>query len=175
MSTSTSASASNTGSLVPPGRTPMFENSPSEKGAIFDWQLNRTWWIFFEKLAKAAAKATAAAGAGAAAVIGWDVQDSTPGLDVSDPVIPPRAMNMVSCQIRIKVTDPSTPLQIDIRNNGTSIFSTRPLIAAGTSTRAVQTFTTLAAIPTPIAVGDDVVLDIVQGGAWEVAVYLVSQ
>jgi hypothetical protein len=31
----------------------MHENSPSQPGATFDWQLNRTWWLFFEKLAKA--------------------------------------------------------------------------------------------------------------------------
>ena len=40
----------------------MFENSPSEKGATFDWQLNRTWWIFFEKLARAAAQGAGGGG-----------------------------------------------------------------------------------------------------------------
>lgn len=37
--------------MVVPGRTPMFD-AAAPKGATFDWKLNRTWWIFFEALAK---------------------------------------------------------------------------------------------------------------------------
>ena len=149
--------------MVVPGRTPMFENSPSQAGKTFDWQLNRTWWMFFEALTRLRGPS----------VIGWDVQDSTPGTDVSDPVIPISTMPIASCQIRIKATDSTHPLEINIRRNGKSVFATHPLIAAGTATRTVLSFTAFAGGKPPvIQPADDVVLDIIQGGAWQVAIYL---
>lgn len=126
----------------------------------------RTWMIFFERLNQ-----VVVTGVGDH-VIGWDLQDCTVGLDVSDPVIPIAAGSIAACYIRIKVSDPTNPLEIDIRKNGTSIFTTRPLIAAGTTTRNVQTFTGFVSDPLTVAVFDDIVIDIVQGGLWEVAVYL---
>ena len=105
--------------------------------------------------------------------IGWDVQDSTPGTDVSDPVIPPGNLRIADCRVRIKVSDIATPLEFDIRRNGTTIFSTRPVVPAGTSTRAVQTYTSLATVA--LSANDDLVLDIITGGTWQVAIYLMAE
>ena len=129
--------------------------------------LTRTWIIFFERLGRIEEITEAAAVTGH--LIGWDIQDSTVATDVSDPVIPTTAGNVARCFIRLKVSDAVNDLEIDIRNNGVSIFDTLPLIAAGTSDRDVHEFPTL---PTEIAEHDDVVIDIVQGGDWQFAVYL---
>ena len=127
--------------------------------------LTRTWIIFFERLGRIEEIETAAAGH----VIGWDIQDSTVALDVSDPVIPVTSGNVARCFIRVKMNDAANDLEIDIRNNGVSIFDTRPLIPAGAADRTVREFPTLL---TEIAEHDDVVIDIVQGGDWQFAVYL---
>lgn len=142
-----------------PIQTPFFDESGN---------LTRTWIIFFERLGRIEEIEEAAAVTGH--LIGWDIQDSTVALDVSDPVIPTVAGNIARCLIRVKVDDAVNDLEIDIRNNGTSIFDTLPLIPAGTPGRAVQEFPTMDGVT--IAVEDDVVIDIVQGGDWQFAVYL---
>ena len=153
-----------------------------EKGPDGETRLTRTWWLFFERLAMAQPGGVAqpppgggggGGGAPPAGDIGWDIQDSTPGTDVADPVIP-NNLTVTACKVRIKVTDPANPLQFDIKNNGTSIFTSLPLIAAGTSTRAVRYFTGFVTSTVPIATDDDVTLNILQGGAWQVAIYLVA-
>lgn len=144
-----------------------------------DFKLHRSWIIFFEALARRGwGDETTIIEEGAVAadfrhVIGWDLQDCAPGTDVSDPVIPVVGGRISACWIRIKVTDASNPLEIDIRKNGpsTSIFATLPLIAAGLATRDVQEFTDFS--DPLIEAQEDLVLDIVQGGDWQVAVYLV--
>lgn len=134
---------------------------------MFDDQglLTRTWIIFFERLGRIEEIREAIAGH----VIGWDIQDSTVALDVSDPVIPVTAGSVARCFIRVKVPDAANDLEIDIRVNGASIFGTLPLIAAGAVDRTVREFLTL---PTEILEHDDVTIDIVQGGDWQFAVYL---
>ena len=139
-----------------PLQTPMFDS---------DGLLTRTWIIFFERLGRIEEIREAIAGH----VIGWDIQDATAALDVSDPVIPTVAGAVARCFIRVKVDDAVNDLEIDIRNNGASIFDTRPLIAAGLTGRNVHEFPTL---PIEILEHDDVVIDIVQGGDWQFAVYL---
>lgn len=141
-----------------PVQTPFFDESGN---------LTRTWVIFFERLGRIEEIREAIAAAGH--VIGWDIQDSTPALDVSDPVIPVTAGTVARCFIRVKVSDAVNDLEIDIRNNGTSIFTTLPLIAAGVTGRNVHEFFTA---PTEIVEHDDLVLDIAQGGDWQFAVYL---
>jgi len=127
-------------------------------------QLTRPWTIFVERLGMAWMATRGWR------VIGWDIQDSTVGLDVSDPVIPQYTGAVVRCFIRVKVADAANPLEIDIRNNGVSIFATKPLLAAtGTVSRAVLEF---PAERTTIHAGDDVVFDIAQGGDWQFCCYL---
>ena len=157
-----------------PVRTPLIEGQPELK-------LTRTWIIFLEELAgrqfgwseEGAPSPEEPVAADFRHVIGWDLQDCAVGEDVSDPVIPVVGGRISACWVRIKVTDAANPLEIDIRKNGpdTSIFATLPLIAAGTATRDVQEFTDFA--DPLIEAQEDLVLDIVQGGDWQVAVYLV--
>lgn len=142
-----------------PIQTPFFDEAGN---------LTRTWIIFFERLGRIEEIEEAAAVTGH--LIGWDIQDATAALDVSDPVIPVTAGSIARCFIRVKVHDATNDLEIDVRNNGASIFDTTPVIAAGTSTRDVHEFPTAAGVA--IAEHDDVVLDIVQGGDWQFAVYL---
>lgn len=133
---------------------------------MFDAQglLTRTWVIFFERLGQHYSRQFGGH------VIGWDIQDATVGLDVSDPVIPVVSGPIARCFIRIKVTDSGAPLEIDIRNNGVSIFDTKPLLPAGSNGRVVHEFPTKADLS--VLEHDDVVIDIVQGGAWEFAAYV---
>ncbi len=146
-----------------PHQTPMYEDT----GAM-----SRQWIIFFERVGNHL-QITGQIDVGNH-VIGWDIQDDTVGSDVSDPVIPAKAGQIANCAIRVKVYDGSNPLEIDIDNNGVSIFNTTPTIAAGGSTRDVHEFSDFSSIPLSIAVFDDVVLHIVQGnGDWEFAVYLI--
>jgi len=135
-------------------------------------KMSRTWIIFFERLGQWL-QITKQLDVGNH-VIGWDIQDDTVGSDVSDPVIPARAGTIQRCAMRVKVYDATTALEIDILNNGVSIFTTTPTIAAGGSTRDVYDFTDFSASPLSIAVDDDVVIDVVQGnGDWEFAAYLI--
>jgi hypothetical protein len=127
-------------------------------------QVSRHWTIFIERLGMAWMAWRGWR------VIGWDVQDSTVGLDVSDPVIPQFTGAVARCFIRVKAADAVNALEIDIRNNGASIFATKPLIAATAGvSRSVLEF---PAERTTIHAGDDVVLDIAQGGDWQFCVYL---
>ena len=148
-----------------PHQTPMYEA---------DGKMTRTWIIFFERLGNHL-QITEQIDVGNH-VIGWDIQDDTVGSDVSDPVIPAKAGQIANCAIRVKVYDATNPLEIDVDNNGVSIFNTTPTVAAGGSTRDVYEFSDFSASPLSIAVFDDVVLNIVQGnGDWEFAVYLIYQ
>ena len=103
--------------MVVPGRTPMFENSPSEKGAIFDWQLNRTWWIFFERLAKA--KGT---GGGGPYIRTLLLKDTTVGNDIADHVpiyVAGTAMRIVGV-LRLAIT---ADLTVRVNLDGTALTS----------------------------------------------------
>lgn len=150
-----------------PIQTPFFDQNG---------QLTRTWIIFFERLGRVSAEGITqeiltTVAALAPHVIGWDVQDATAGSDVSDPVIPIADGTVAHCLLRIKVTDMSNTLKIDIRNNGTSIFAagTQPTLAPGSNGRDVYDFPTATTL---ISVNDDPVLDIITGGTWQFAVYL---
>jgi hypothetical protein len=130
-------------------------------------RLTRPWIIFFERISRSS-------------VIGWDLQDCTVGTDVADPVIPTLGGEIAYCGVRVKTSDAGTPLEIDIRNNGTSVFETKPLIAAAHADRDVIQFTDFvhdaSARPAPLVIAphDDLVIDVVQGtGYWWVCVYLV--
>lgn len=137
-------------------------------------RLTRTWVIFFERLGLSDEQIQEdAAGGGGVPAIGWDIQDSSPSSDASDPVIPVEEIAVGTCRVRIKETDLVNPLEFDITVNGTSIFATHPTIAAGTSTRDVQVFTGFAGDVT-ILPDDDLRMVIVTGGDWEVAIYLVA-
>jgi hypothetical protein len=146
-------------------------------GADGNPRLTRTWVMFFERLAMAPPAGVAQPSAGAATMIavGWDIDDSTPGTDVADPIIPPTKMVVESCRVRIKVTDTTNPLEFDIKLAGASIFRTRPRIAAGTAGRGVLIFDQSVFVST-IGIGrdDDLTLDIIQGGNWHAAIYLVA-
>jgi hypothetical protein len=135
--------------------------------------LTRPWMVFFERLwpQPGSGDVPGAGSAKGPAAIGWDVQDSTPGTDISDPVIVPSPMRIAACKVRIKTSDASNAFEFDIKLGGVSIFTSHPIVAAGTSTRTVQDFTSLLST-VDLATDDDLTLDIVSGGNWQVAIYL---
>src|SRR6266511_3127468 len=106
-------------------------------------------------------------GAGAG-VIGFTLQDCTPGDDVADAVIPVSTYTASSCRVRIKAMDPVVPLEIDIRKNGASIFNTRPLLPVTSEVRTIYVFDDFAGGAPQINSDDDITIDVVQGNAsWQ--------
>lgn len=99
----------------------MFENSPSEKGATFDWQLNRTWWLFFEKLARASASGAAVAAAGPY-IRTLLLKDTTIGNDIADHVpiyVAGPAMRIIGVLRKVIASD----LTVRVKLNGSTLTS----------------------------------------------------
>jgi len=122
----------------------MFENSPSEKGAIFDWQLNRTWWLFFEKLARAAA-------AGGPYVRTLLLKDTTVGSDIADHVpiyVAGTAVRIIGVLRKAITAD----LSVRVKLNGTALTTLTIPHATPVDTPVVGTS------PTPPALADLAVL-----------------
>jgi hypothetical protein len=122
----------------------MFENSPSEKGAIFDWQLNRTWWIFFEKLARSSA-------AGGPYVRTLLLKDTTVGNNIADHVpiyVAGTAMRIVGVLRKAIAAD----LAVRVNLNGSALTTLTIPRATAVDTPVVGTS------PTPPALADLAVL-----------------
>lgn len=120
----------------------MFENSPSEKGAIFDWQLNRTWWIFFEKLAKKR---------GGPYIRTLLLKDTTVGNDIADHVpiyVAGTAMRIVGVLRKAITADLSVRVNLD----GTTLTTLTIPHTTAVDTPVVGTS------PTPPALADLAVL-----------------
>jgi len=176
MAAGTKAGAGKTTIPSVPIETPMFIEDQNSGGGISK-HLTRTWIIFFERLAKKLSDVTTIINNNNGPfqnIIGWDIQDPTVALDVSDPVIPPVAFAPNTCRIRVKSADSTNPFQIDIRKNGVSIFTLKPIVPANAGSRTVHEFSDFTT-NLQIAENDDVVIDILQGGGnWWVAVYLIG-
>lgn len=111
---------------------------------------------------------TIAASGAASSVIGFVINSGTTGTNVGPMLAAPHAGSVTQCVVVTKASDSSTALTFTIKQNGTSVFTTAPTVAAGTAAGTVSTFTTLTSSPLPVAAGDVFSIDITSGtGSWQ--------
>lgn len=97
-------------------------------------------------------------------VIGFIINNGTPGTNVGPELPAPRAASLGSVVVVTKTSDPTTPFQFDILKNGTSIFTgTLPTVSAATSPGTVSTFTSLTTVPLTVAKSDVFTISVIQG------------
>jgi hypothetical protein len=88
-------------------------------------------------------------------------------------LVAPRNGTLNKCVVAVKASDGSTGLGFDIRQNGTSVFTATPSIAAGAGSGTVYTFVALTSIPLTVNAGDVFSIDISSGtSSWQFSAQL---
>jgi len=101
-------------------------------------------------------------------VIGFVIVSGSTGTNVGPMLAAPHAGSLTKCTVTTKASDGATALTFRIRQNGTSVFSTLPTVAAGTGSGTVSTFTALTSNPLPATEGDVFSIDITSGtSSWQ--------
>ncbi|MEL6317754.1 MAG: tail fiber protein, partial [Pseudomonadota bacterium] len=107
------------------------------------------------------------AGASAPAVLSWALSDETTALAAATGVLTDRApfaMTISDVRISVGAAPAGAPVEVDVKKNGVSIFTTRPTIDAG------ETTSTTAAVPAELSTAtladdDELSFDIVGVGS----------
>lgn len=80
----------------------------------------------------------------------------------------PRPGSVSKCVVVVTASDASAQLTFRIKQNGTDVFSTNPVVAAGAAVGSSFSFSTLTATPLAIAAGDVFSMDILTGtSSWQ--------
>ena len=99
--------------------------------------------------------------------IGFVIAACVVASDIGPMLVAPRAGTFSKCVIVTKASDPSTPLTIQILQNGRDVFSGDPTVAAGTASGTVTTSTALTSTPLTVAAGDVFSINVTSGtAAW---------
>jgi hypothetical protein len=104
-------------------------------------------------------------GGGGGLLIGFGLQDGSPGTNVGPMLAAPAAGTLTKCVAVVKTSDGATAINFNIKKNGSSVFATTPTIAAGAAAGAVVTFTSLAGGSVSVAAGDVFSIDIGTGSS----------
>jgi hypothetical protein len=106
--------------------------------------------------------------------VGWMMGTGATGTNVGKRLVAPRAGQITGGRIVIDASDGSADLTFDIKQNGTTIFSSARTITHGASAGAVTDLTSaLASNPTAVAAGDIFTLDITSGSSsWQFTVVM---
>lgn len=119
-------------------------------------KLTRTWILFFSQIA-----------ANTSPVIGFWMPGVAPGTNVGPMLASARQGNTSMVAVVIKASDASTNLSFDILQNGTSIFQTPPVVAAGTPGGTLIVITNLTSTPLAVSQNDIFSFNILTGsGSW---------
>jgi hypothetical protein len=101
-------------------------------------------------------------------VISFNVGDGTADTIVGGYAIAPRNSAVSKCKIVVNGSDPAIALTFTIKQNGVSVFSSDPTVAAGTAAGTLSTSTGLTSVPLTVAADDLFSLDITSGSsAWQ--------
>ena len=99
--------------------------------------------------------------------VGFVIATCTVASNIGPMLAAPRAGTVSKCVIVTKASDPSVALTIDILQNGTSVFATKPTVAAGTASGTVTTSTSLTSSPLTVSAGDVFSINVTAGSsAW---------
>lgn len=93
------------------------------------------------------------------------------GTNLSFEVPAPVALTIQSCRLRVKTAPTSADIIVDLNKNGTSVFSTRPTIAAGAVIGGAQAVIST----TNLTAGDYVSIDIDQIGSGTAGADLIAE
>ena len=96
-------------------------------------------------------------------VIGFIIGNGTPGTNVGPDLLSPRASSLSKCVVVVKNSDATIGLTINVKKNGTTVFSSNPTVAAGSGSGTVFTFTSLTTVPTAVAANDVFTIDVLTG------------
>jgi hypothetical protein len=112
-------------------------------------------------------------GAASPLAMGFTLNNAAVGTNVGPMLIASRGGSFTKVKVVVKASDGATPLTFRIRQNGTDIFSSDPVLAAGTTSGTVLTFTTLTASPLPVAADDLFTIDVTSGSPfWQVTIQM---
>jgi hypothetical protein len=97
--------------------------------------------------------------------VGFIIGDGSTGTNVG-PELPARiAGSFTKCVVVTKTSNASTNLTFKIKKNGTDVFTSDPLVTAGTAGGTLSTFTALTSSPLPVAANDIFTIDITSGAS----------
>lgn len=112
-------------------------------------------------------------GAASPLVMGFALNSGVAGTNVGPALIASRGGSFSKVKVVIKAADSATPLAFRIKQNGTDIFTVDPVLAAGTTSGTVLTFTTLTAAPLSVGADDLFTVDVTSGTAfWQVTIQM---
>jgi len=106
-----------------------------------------------------------AAAAVGSIVIGFIINTGATGTNIAPIAIAPRAGTVSKCKIVTKTSDGTTALAFTIKQNGVSVFSTPPTVAAGTAPGTITTSTSLTSSPLSVTADDLFTIDITSGSS----------
>lgn len=100
-------------------------------------------------------------------VVGFVINNGSVGSNVGAMLVAPYSGRVIQCVVITKASDGATALSFAIRQNGVNVFTANPVIAAGTATGTVSTFS-LSSSFLSVAAGNVFQIDILTGTAsWE--------
>jgi len=99
------------------------------------------------------------------------LSNGSAGTNVGPILLAPRQGSFTKCKVVVKNADGTTPLTFRILQNGTNIFTTDPIVPAGTSSKTVVTFTALTNSPLAVTADDLFTIDVISGTPfWQVTI-----
>lgn len=106
-------------------------------------------------------------------VIGYIINDGTAGTNAGPMLAATHTGSVTRCVVVTKASHASTGLAFTIKQNGVSIFSVSPTVAAATVSGTVSVFTALTSSPLTVTVDDVFSIDITSGDtAWKFSAQL---
>lgn len=106
-------------------------------------------------------------------VIGFILNTGVAGVNVGPQLIAPRAGTISKCLVSTKTSDGVAALTFRIKQNGTDIFTSDPLIPAGTGGGTLSTFTNFTTVPLSVSANDLFTIDVISGSAnWAATIQL---
>ena len=106
-------------------------------------------------------------------VIGFIMNSGATGSNAGPMLAAPHGGTVSKCVVVVKASDPSVGLNFDIRQNGVSVFTTTPSLAAGLASGSVMPFSTLTSTPLTVNAGDVFSINISTGtSTWQFSAQL---
>lgn len=122
-------------------------------------------WLFFDGTNW---EAVTGGGGAQGVVLGFIINNGTPGTNIGPMLQLPRAGTFSKAVIITKASDPTIPLTVRIKKNGVDIFTSDPTVAAGTASGTVSSSSSFTSVPLNVLATDVFSFDITQGSAaWQ--------
>ncbi|VVC05613.1 Uncharacterised protein [uncultured archaeon] len=104
-------------------------------------------------------------------ILGFVINSGDTGNNVGPELVSSENWEIVKCTTITKTSDTSTPFEFSLNQNGNSIFSSNPILSAGTSTGNILQWNDFSSIN--ISANDLFTIDIIQGSSsWAATILL---